>query len=206
MGHVSFIRHAPLEAPFNNYDHASLAQLDDLATNRVTPSIDMDRAQVSTATSHELALAETALILCASSVRAGQTAKAIAKTTGYEGPIVTLSALDEVAFTPTDLVPQDDYEKHGMQVIRDRLFEASVGREPGSENIDSIYKRIAQLDGVLADASAEQTLCVTHGFLMRFLQLYFGDPQIKEPSLVTTEIVSQQINFPNLHGFRAAMQ
>lgn len=205
MNHVSFIRHAPLEAPFNNYDHASLAQLDDLATNRVTPSIDVGRARVEPQVERDLYLGNTALILCAASVRANQTAEVIADTFAYEGPIVEVAALGEVEFRPSELVAEEEYQQRGMQIIRDRLFEVSVQGGSGAESVKSIYERIKTLDTIFKDDNTEQILCVTHGFLMRYLQMYYNNTPVRNHTKVNTNLLAGQINYSNLQGFRVEL-
>lgn len=205
MKRVSFIRHGALEAPFDNYDNASLALLDNLATQAVMPSIDFAKAHIKPVTSDRLQLNKTEVLLHASSLRAQQTAGVVASQCNYRVPLVATPLLNEMLFSPLTLVTPTEYEQQGMPLIRERLFLASVQATPGAEPITNVYARLARLTELVQSRPEANITLVTHGFFMRYLQLYFLEGR-RNAANITVQDLARQTNYPNLEGFSAQVQ
>lgn len=197
MKYASFLRHASLAPPFDNYDTLSLYQLDRLARQDVNPPIDPE-ALIDDTVRQKLHLDDVKTVFCATSLRARQTSLLAGPASAKPLPL-----LDEIRFTPSMLVSPADYDARGMQAVRDGLFEALLaGDGAAAETVKDIYARIAALERLFS-SSGSDILCVTHGFFMRFLELYFNG--VTNPKDVTLDAIHAQPNHPNLHGFRVRL-
>ncbi len=198
---ICFVRHGALESPYDLYSNLSLTQLDALATQRVDPSIDQEKTYVTSRLSRTVRESDSLNIYCATSRRARQTGSSILMQAGVGAKKVSTKLLNEISFEPSKLVTKTEYNEFGMAMIRSRLFEAILKDSVFSEGIESIYSRIKKLDQLLGNADAKCVVCVTHGFLMRFLELYFKEG-VTDSFQVTIKLIEQQPNRPNLRGFR----
>lgn len=197
MRYVSFLRHASLAPPFNDYAALSLRQLDKLARQDANPPINPE-VQIADTVRQKLHLDNAKTVFCATSLRARQTAHLAGTANARPTPL-----LDEIRFTPSMLVSAADYDARGMQAVRDGLFEALLaGDGAAAETVKDIYARITVLKQLLSGGDGD-ILCVTHGFFMRFLELYFKG--IVDPADVTSDAIHTQTNHSNLRGFRVRL-
>lgn len=201
---VTFLRHGRLVAPYDNYDRLSFEQIHRLASGELDPTIDKDRVNEVVLSLKRLnSLKDLEVIYHASSQRAQDTAfclKQFLETrNGRQIKIVRLDELAEIKFNLKQLVSLKQYQKGQMRVVRSALFRALV--QGGSvEELKECYRRIKRLEQIILQNGNEKVLCITHGFFMRLLQLYFllG---VKQPDEVSQEQLSNAINFSYGKGF-----
>ena len=198
---ICFVRHGKLKEPFDSYDDLNLSELDDLATQQIDPGIDIKEAHVVNWLVGAIRGASSLNAYCATSRRAKQTSEKILEQADKDIEPVPTDLLNEIRFSPSALTNSERYKKSGMRVIRTNLFEAILNGSDSVESLDDIFERIKKLDALLTSQNIDCALCVTHGFYMRFLEMYFKH-NITESSQVTKELITQQPNRPNLRGFK----
>jgi broad specificity phosphatase PhoE len=196
---VYFVRHAPLKAPYDNYEALSLAELDRLATQEVDPPIQTSSIELPTELVDFLQQADSLDVLRADSRRARETCQLLLGS--RVAPVTATDLLREMRFTPSKLVDQETYRQSGLELVRTNLFADGVGRAHASEPVELIYERIGKLGQLLGKLDCESVLCITHGFFMRYLQTYFVEG-IKNSNQVTVALLEKQVNYPYLHGFK----
>jgi broad specificity phosphatase PhoE len=198
---ICFVRHGELEQPYDSYDALSLTQLDALATQQADPPINLEGIHVVSWLSNVVRRAETLKVYCATSKRAAETSEVILDQAGRHEKPTTTELLNEIWFTPSKLVDDEDFKTSGMRAIRSNLFDAILSGSKAAENIEAIFTRIKKLDELLSGLGVDCALCVTHGFYMRFLELYFKDG-ITDSSQMTKDLIRKKPNRPNFRGFK----
>lgn len=206
---VTFIRHASLKEPFDNYDKLSFSEINGLATGEIDPDISTQaRQNIEETLSNLNSVAKNSVIFYASSRRAKQTAKIvqdlIKKKLKTKIKLVELSELNEIFFEPQKMISLKQYEEQGLSAIRNSMFKHLSAEKliKGVENIDNVLQRIEALNKRLlkAEKKFDSVICVTHGFLMRVLQLYFLYG-IKNKGEISKKSLFDMINFSNACGF-----
>jgi broad specificity phosphatase PhoE len=96
--------------------------------------------------------------LCSHSKRTKQTAELIKKIFKLDVEIIETELLNEVHFDPKKQMSFEEYQKKGLQLIRQRLFEGmQTGK--GAENMVSILDRISSLEEYLNELPFASILC-----------------------------------------------
>lgn len=196
MKEVIFIRHGLLEEPYRDYSKLSLEQLTALGKQEVDPHI----APIVEYKGPSLENVECVYI--AESTRCKETADAVMK----DIPLVEVHAdklFNEVPFDLSKLVTQQEFDEHKMAIVRQRIFDSIIHGKEGVESLESIYQRTIAIEQLLAGVSCEHILCVTHGFLMRFLDMHFRLK--RDLHTFTVEEIISQPNYPNARGFVVEM-
>jgi broad specificity phosphatase PhoE len=87
-------------------------------------------------------------------------------------PKIKLQELNEIAFDPSKLVTEKEYEKEKLTAVRTNLFEALVNNS-NIETGEEVLQRIKKIGKILKKTQADTVLVITHGFLMRYLDIFF---------------------------------
>lgn len=199
MKKITFIRHAPLEKPYNDYTKLSFEKICALATTQVEPNINMGFGKSIVKQLNHIDVKNIDLILCSQSKRTKQTAKLISKLGEKNLEIEISDNLSEIYFNPAILTSKEKFIRHGLTVIRKSLFHG-MKKGIGAETLDETLKRAQKLREELIKLPYKNILCITHSFYMRILRLFFlenltNGHQINELKLMDT------IDHKYLEGF-----
>lgn len=217
MSRVTFIRHARLAPPYSNYGSLSFPEIAHLATGKVDPGIDFSLVSEVKKTLLRLkSIKGRVVILHADSQRAFQTSqyiqKLIKQKTGEVPKVIKTLELNEIFFDPEKFMTAEEFMKNGLTGVREGVFNSLTNKttrkkklknkKPPIESVKNIFVRIEKLDEKIQDLSANGTyiICVTHGFLMRILQMYFLLGK-NHPSSITKKLLYQMHNFEYGQGF-----
>lgn len=193
---VTFLRHGPLLSPYDNYEALTFEQLCQLAKQEIEPAIDTKRA-VELVKGNRLVDGEYDLLFHSPSNRALATTQII--TDHYMvKKVEKIEELAEILFDPAQLTTQEEFAQKGLPIIREKLFLALVEGN-NMESIESCMQRIFQLEKTLMQSSSNRCLCVTHGFFMRLLELYFT--QNKDYRKYSYRSLVEATNHSYLQGF-----
>lgn len=201
---IHFIRHGKLLPPFDSYDALSLSDLDDLSGQVVDPPVDGATIALPPRTIERLRKAPRLVSFSATSTRAQQTAKILLQQAERSIQAERTPLLNEVWFKPSTFVSEQEYREQGMDVVREGLFKASLANDGSCESVTAIFKRIHELDALLKDTNADHLLCITHGFFMRYLQLYYIK-KATSPEAVTLDALLACTNYANSNGFEVGI-
>lgn len=195
---VIFVRHADLKYPYNNYDRLSLKQLDLLATEKIQPHVNSRLAK--TKIKKYLAcgfLAKNGVdaIYYSSAPRAKETAAILADMLNVS-KTQELSYLKEIGFSPKRLISNSTFEHSGMNVVRKAVYEA-IEQDAADETYKELVARIGQIKKLLGKHKGQTIVVVTHGFLMRLLQIAL----LHKKLTFTASDQKQAVNYDYLQGF-----
>ena len=193
---ITFLRHGSLLPPFDDYNSLSLDELSRLARQEIDPSVDPSKISSKLELVDLLEKKYDALFV-SSSKRTHDTAKELTKK--FDLPrLVELKEVNEILFDPSQLVSEKEYEQGKLAVIRKKLFKNlanDTNIEPGS----SVADRIIRLDEIIHESKAEAVLVITHGFFMRYLDIFY-----RQKSRVFDEnALNQAVNYDYVSGFTA---
>lgn len=191
---ITFLRHGPLLEPFDNYNELSLHELSQLAKQEIDPSVDTSKISVGKSAENYL-LKKYDVLYVSESQRTSDTATELLKTISLP-PKIKLQELNEIVFDPSKLVTEKEYDKEKLSVIRKRLFKALVD-DTNIESGKKVAQRIQKLDRVLKENQADNVLVITHGFFMRYLDIFY-----RQKSQDFSEVaLNQAINYNYASGF-----
>lgn len=191
---ITFLRHGPLLQPFNDYNKLSLHELSQLARQEVDPSVDLSKINEGMSEKDYL-LKKYDVLYVSQSQRTSDTASELSKMISLPSKI-KLHELNEIVFDPCKLVTEKEYEKEKLTVIRRRLFEALVANS-NIETGDTVLLRIKKLEKILKKTQADAILVITHGFLMRYLDIIY-----RQKSQDFSEVaLNQATNYDYVSGF-----
>lgn len=193
-----FIRHGDLKYPYNSYDKLSLYQLDLLATEKVQPSINIRLAKSKIRNhKHEGLFTDGRIdtIYHSPTLRATETALLISDELNV-GHVKEMDFLKEVSFSPKKLVSEADFKLHGMEAVREAVYEA-VAEDGASESFFELIGRVNMVKQMLLENKRQNIAIVTHGFFMRLLQISL----IQGSSEFSVEAQRQATNYDYLKGF-----
>lgn len=196
---ITFLRHGPLLPPYDDYNKLSLDQLNDLALQNINPSVNEEAARKRIASSVLLKEAFD-VIYVSPSARTMETAKIINQYTEIKN-IEILDELKEILFTPKDLVDKKKYQRSGLQAVREGLFEA-LENGSNTENLQDIIARISRLENKIVSTTQSSVLIITHGFLLRVLQLYFKQPK----EIINAKSLNEAVNYDYVSGFSVSIK
>jgi broad specificity phosphatase PhoE len=191
---ITFLRHGPLLEPFDNYNELSLHELSQLAKQEIDPSVDTSKINVGISTNDYL-LKKYDVLYVSESQRTSDTAAELSKTISLP-PEIKLQELNEIVFDPSKLVSEKEYDKEKLSIIRKRLFKALVD----NTNIESgkkVAQRIQKIDRVLKENQADTALLITHGFFMRYLDIFYR----QKSQNFSEEALNQATNYDYASGF-----
>lgn len=192
---VLFVRHGRLVPPYDDYDRLSFAELRSLALQTVDPGIEIDRAYLDLnllKNQTELHLFEA--IMISDSKRTSETADII----NDKLPVIQTSCLNEILFDLSKLVTEDEFAQNGLVSVREGLFEALLEGK-NKESLEQVWQRLKELDGMIRKRGFQSIICVTHGFLMRFVQMYYLH-KVRQPGEVTKRGILSAKNLDYLEG------
>jgi broad specificity phosphatase PhoE len=166
---VLFVRHGRLVAPFADYNRLAFAQLRQLSLRTIDPGIDRTGALMDLSQGQKMdVFARCEEIMVSESKRTLETALVINKNVR----IIRTSCLNEILFDVNGLVSENEFGEKCVESVREALFGALL-ENTNLESLEMIYGRLEQLDNLIRESENEKIVCVTHGFFMRFIQLYF---------------------------------
>lgn len=199
MKKITFLRHASITGnPGVEYENTSFDKLNDLATLKHDPGISSIDTRNKLLENNKIYNYQ--LLLHGPSKRAIQTARIISKIGDKRIKSVKNNNLREIRFTPKKLITQDEYIKNGMPILREKLFKSILSDRKNSESLTKIIKRVQKLEQQLGKYKELNIICITNGFYMRFLYLYFVKNK-KEVNQFNMSIILKAPNFSNLSSF-----
>ncbi len=199
MSRVTFLRHGILQNPYNDYTQLTLMQLNELAEQKTQPHI--NQAQSTHLISKKIeSLKSIEAIYCATNRRSAETAALLAQSLNKPFPIEATALLNEIVFSPAKMIAEAQYKLAGMDAIRESLFMSIVSGDGKAESLSDIYNRVNRIDGLIKKSRYGDVLVVTHGFLMRFLQVHYLQEQVNFMH-IKAEDIAQQKNYYYLDGF-----
>lgn len=204
MKTVVFRRHSRLGAPYNDYTKLSFDQYRDLGLCRVDPDIDKQSLQLIAEKSVLEELRGIDLIVCSPMKRAQQTSTLIRSLYPNTMGIRKSDTLKEIFFDLAFLLPRTSYAQGELASIREVLFRKLINTEHGVEPLTDLFQRIRALENMLIHSQYERILCITHGFYMRILHLYYLE-HILHPEDVSVEKLRNVYNYDYLEGFTISL-
>lgn len=191
---ITFLRHGPLLEPFDNYNELSLHELSQLAKQEIDPSVDTSKINVGISTNDYL-LKKYDVLYLSESQRTSDTAAELSKTISLP-PEIKLHELNEIVFDPSKLVTKKEYEKDKLAAIRKRLFVA-LANNSNIETGEVVLQRIQKLGKILKKTQADTVLVITHGFFMRYLDIFYR----QKSQDFSEDALNQAINYDYASGF-----
>lgn len=166
---LTFIRHASLIPPYNNYELLDYDLLAGLSRREISPWIDrianIEKAQVI----REQIDPSDKMILSSEAIRTQESAELIF----WENtPYIVKKELNEIPFDLTKLCTPEEFRQTWMKSVRKAFFESFVGGT-SLESLENIHQRILDLEEFLISQKKENSIIITHGWLMRFLYAHF---------------------------------
>jgi broad specificity phosphatase PhoE len=198
---ILFIRHGQLLAPYDDYNRLSFDQLRQLSLRTIDPGIDESQALIRVKLLLEkFDLSEYQTIMVSESARTKATAAVIIGHLSGPVPVQETFCLNEILFELNQLITEQDLHRRGLEAVREGLFRALVEKR-NTDSLVSIFDRLGQLEKMILESSAQNIICVTHGFFMRFVQLYFGQ-SIRSPEGITVPDIMSVKNPDYLEGIQ----
>lgn len=167
---ITFLRHGPLLKPFNDYNDLSLHELSQLARQEVDPSVNSSKINNGMSEKDYL-LKKYDVLYVSESQRTSDTAAELSKMISLP-PKIKLQELNEIVFDPSKLVTEKEYEKEKLTAIRKSLFKA-LANNSNIETGEEVVQRIKKLGKILKKTQADTVLVITHGFFMRYLDIFY---------------------------------
>lgn len=168
---VTFLRHGFLASPYDHYESLSLTQLSLIARQLVEPTIDMKKLHESIK-HHHYSNQSFDAVLVSPSQRAKDTAATLMTVHSMAQHHQVIEVLREILFDPAKLVSEKEYQQNGLAILRERLFVA-LATDQNFETGTQVVQRVRIFATLLQKLDAESVLVVTHGFLLRYLDIYF---------------------------------
>ncbi len=202
MKRITFIRHSQLEEPYDDYSRLSYEELDNLSTGKISPGINSNSAKL-LRSNKLIDQKHIDIIFHSNATRSKETGVLMNDIFfSQDAKLKWLNELKEVEFNVKDLVTKEEYQNNGLKLIRPRLFEAIIKNKiEGIEDYNSINKRIKSIHQFLKKLKSKDIICITHGFFMRFLYLYFKN-ETKDFSKLTVKQIMSVPNPSYLEGFK----
>lgn len=191
---ITFLRHGPLLEPFDNYNELSLHKLSQLARQEIDPSVDTSNINVWTS-GEDYLLEKYDVLYVSESQRTFDTATELSKIISLP-PKIKLQELNEIIFDPSMLVTEKEYEKEKLTAIRKSLFKA-LANNSNIETGEEVAQRIKKLGKTLKKTQADTVLVITHGFFMRYLDIFYR----QKLHDFSEEALNQATNYDYASGF-----
>lgn len=168
---VTFLRHGFLASPYDHYESLSLTQLSLIARQLVEPTIDVKKLHESIK-HHHYSNQSFDTVLVSPSQRAKDTAASLMAARLLAQHHQVIEVLREILFDPAMLVSEKEYQQNGLAILRERLFLA-LATDQNFETGTQVVQRVKIFATLLQKLHADSILVVTHGFLLRYLDIYF---------------------------------
>lgn len=191
---ITFLRHGSLLEPFDDYNTLSLHELSQLARQEVDPSVDSSKINIGISTKDYL-LKKYDVLYVSESQRTFDTATELSKKISLP-PKIKLQELNEIVFNPSKLVTEKEYEKEKLTAIRKRLFR-SLADNSNIETGEKVLQRMKKLEKILKKSQADVVLIITHGFFMRYLDIFYR----QKSQDFSEDALNQAINYDYALGF-----
>ncbi len=193
---VTFLRHCMLNPPFDNYDVLSIDQLSQLSLQEIDPAIDKQKLPYLIDVSVIEKSYDT--IFHSPSLRAKQTAQYVGEMVQCH-TIIESREVREIVFDPKRLVTQEEFLELGLQAVRNGLFHA-LETDSNYEHRSEINTRLHTFFLKLSESAFENVLIVTHGFLLRIIELGLKNRSIKHGKYTYAELTNAT-NYSYCKGF-----
>lgn len=191
---ITFLRHGSLLPPFNDYSLLNLSQLTQLARQEIDPTIDTAKISNSLKDAEYIASQYDKLIV-STSKRTYDTAIELGKKINLPDPI-KLSEVNEIMFDPSKLTTELGFQSDGLKIIRKKLFVA-LANGLNLESGKQVIERIHILDQILNKLNVGSVLVVTHGFFMRYLDIFYR----QKSNDFSVKALNEAINYDYASGF-----
>jgi len=201
---VIFIRHGRLQSPYHNYDNLTFKELSQLARGDIQPSVDKvwlaDRVPSFISTIFEDSLPSSLKLFYSPLKRAKQTANFIGRKLKVDNKnMIQLNELKEIVFNLPQIISEKAHKQGGMVAVRKAVFNSLITGNT-VESLSSCFKRINTIEAKIKQINQGTVLCVTHGFFLRLLSLYFIK-KIKRATEVDLTDLQEATNFDYLSSF-----
>lgn len=196
---VTFLRHGFLVPPYDHYESLSLAQLSLLARQRVEPTIDVKKVRESIKR-HSGFHQPFDTVLVSPSQRAKDTVTVLTDNRSLAHHYQIIEVLREILFDPAELISEQEYQQIGLAILRERLFIA-LANDQNFETGTQVVQRVKIFATILQKLQAKSVLVVTHGFLLRYLDIYFRQRSID----FSLSSLRNAKNYDYLTGFSVSM-
>ena len=138
-------------------------------------------------------------IFCSPLKRGRETAFFVRSNKGLD--IKILKELNEIKFSLKRLLTEEEYNKYGSDLVRERFIEAFVNDCLSEKRID-IKRRITRLLYKLKNLPDGYYLLVSHSFLMKILQSYVKNKNLfKDPRILLKSFDYAKKTFNHGYGF-----
>lgn len=163
------MRHGQLLPPYDSYEKLSLSELEGLASGSLDPDVDQGfvRHGLKEMDEWRTSIKDSQVVLCGQARRAQQTCSLMMEWAGIDLSPMVDHRINEIAFSPIALC--GDSTEVPLSVLRKRLDDAIETGHAGVEKRGSI---IARVQDVLEEYKGKRILCVSHGFLMKFIMAH----------------------------------
>ena len=133
-------------------------------------------------------------------LRGIQTANCLPKAT--ETKVAPLSELKEVPFKLEDLLSEEEFEKNGSNLVRERFVQAFIDNKL-PETRQQINDRIGFLLEILRNCESTEVSVISHSFLMKMLEaITSGIDIFQNPNLLASVIPADKKTYPFGGGFQ----
>jgi len=160
------VRHNISRPPFDDYNAMSLKDIDDIAMFVNDPHIQaFDKKDI--CEDLEKMLKEGNPVRCSTSTRTHETYEIACSALGIisNNPVID-ERLKEIWFRPSGFVQANELP---LDAIRKRLYDCLL---EGSMDTEPFHDLLSRVNHLLDDPDLKNTICFTHGFLMRFIKAY----------------------------------
>jgi len=159
--------------------------LTDLSTSTLDPGLNNNASELFKERTQPIDLSKIEIIYYnnsgSQSQRSQESANVISRifSNEFEKDILVegLPELHEIRFKVSDLVPLEEFEKSGMESLRQALYKAMIKGHSTTETLQEISKRILVVFNKIKLNKEKTVLFVTHDFFMRALEVYIKRPK-----------------------------
>ena len=209
---VTFIRHVLPSFPYDDYSKLSMNQLDDLALDIVDPHVKPNQEEKIGRSLKKLrAISKDTIIVHSPNIRTRETSQIVKKVFEQNYKTTSLMEIDdlkEVFFHPSKIVDLNSKKDvNAISLLRGGI-QKNLFSESGQnavEKLSRIEERIAKIHNFILSHKKKNIIFVTHGFLLKFLQLYFLSG-ITDFSKLHLQTYNSTLNFDYGSGFTLTFQ
>jgi broad specificity phosphatase PhoE len=171
-----FLRHGKLDVPYKDHSEMPFELVADLASLKLNPPID---EAYSTELLQDVLpkIGEVDKIFMSPSKRCQDTAQLISKSLGKDIEPQIFEGLLEVRFDLRELFDLSERDNMDISILNDKVFNGILSGM--CEPLDSVMHRVEAIFKFLEDRDGN-ILCVTHDFLMRFIEIYIRSAGVPE--------------------------
>lgn len=110
--------------------------------------------------------------------------------------------LREVRFSLKELLTEDEYQKHGSNLVRERFVDHFVN-DSLLEKREMLFERIKRLENLISSQAEQKILIISHSFFMKLMEAYLKDGQdvFENPELLRSYIFPERKTYEFMEGF-----